>query len=76
MLRDPSFKRKPLLEPNLGSGGLVFLGMSLMLFLFANIIMSEPTPNDLRGARDAVKLMQRQAADEGDVQQLKRQGPG
>ncbi len=76
MLLDPSFVRKPLLDPNLSSGGLVFLGMSLMVFLFANIIMSEPTPNDLRGARDSLKLMQRQAADEGDVRQLNRQGPG
>lgn len=76
LLFDPKLLRKPLLNPNLDSGGLIFLGLSLMVFLFANIAISEPSANDLRGARNALKLMQRQAADEEDVRLLRREGPG
>jgi hypothetical protein len=76
LLFDPKLVRKPLLNPNLDSGGLIFLGMSLMVFLFANIAISEPSANDLRGARNALKLMQRQAAEEEDVRLLRREGPG
>lgn len=76
MILDPSLVRKPLLDPNLSIGGLVFFGLSLMVFLFANIVTSEPTQEDLRGARNAVTLLQRQAAEEGDEHQLTRRGPG
>ncbi len=76
MLTDGNLVRKPVLEPNLTTSGLIFLGISLMFFLFANIIITKPTPSDLHGARNALKLLQRQAADETDVQQLHREGPG
>jgi hypothetical protein len=76
MLLDPSLFRKPLLNPNLTIGGLVFLGLSLMVFLFANVIAADPTTDDLDGARDAVKLLQRKAADAGDEAELTRRGPG
>lgn len=76
MLIDPSLRRRPQLEPNLAIGGLVFLGCSLMMFLFANIVTSEPTNEDTSGARDAVKLLQRKAAEESDTLQLRRRGPG
>jgi hypothetical protein len=76
MLIDSSLIRKPLLDPNLTSSGLIFLGASLMVFLFANIILTDPSARDLAGARDALKLLQRQAADEAELQQLREQGPG
>ena len=76
MLIDPGLARRPLLEPNLSIGGLVFFACSLMIFLFANVITSEPMPDDLRGARNAVKLIQREAAKDVDTQQLRRRGPG
>lgn len=76
MLLDPSLVRKPLLNPNLTIGGLVFLGLSLMVFLFANVIAADPTTDDLDGARDAVKLLQRKAAEAGDEAELTRRGPG
>ena len=76
MLLDPRLVRKPILDPNLSIGGLVFFGLSLMVFLFANIVTSEPTIEDVRGARDAVKLLQREAAQDVDTEQLKRRGPG
>ncbi len=42
MLLDTVMVRRPLLEPNLSSGGLTFIGVSLFLFLMANIITSTP----------------------------------
>ncbi len=41
LLLDPVMVRRPLLEPNLSRGGLVFLGISLYIFLMANVI-AEP----------------------------------
>lgn len=76
MLFDSNLKRRPNLEPNLSIGGLVFFGCALMAFLFANIISSNPAVDDLRGAENAVKLVQRTAAEDSDAQQLVRRGPG
>ena len=38
MLLDPLMVRRPLLEPNLSVGGLTFLGLSLLIFLMANVV--------------------------------------
>lgn len=38
MLLDPILVRRPLLDPNLSIGGMVFLGCSLMTFMFADLI--------------------------------------
>ena len=76
MLIDPGLTRRPQLEPNLAIGGMVFFGFSLMMFLFANIAISEPTNEDLSGSRNAVKLLQRKAVDAEEKEQLKRRGPG
>jgi hypothetical protein len=40
MLVDPMMVRRPLLEPNLTVGGLTFLGISLLVFLMANVVTS------------------------------------
>ena len=42
LLLDPTMVRRPLLEPNLTSGGLTFIGVSLFVFLMANVWNSEP----------------------------------
>ncbi|GAF99417.1 unnamed protein product, partial [marine sediment metagenome] len=39
-LMDPVMVRRPLLEPNLSASGLTFTGISLLIFLMANVIMS------------------------------------
>ncbi|MCC7085664.1 MAG: hypothetical protein IT427_11740 [Pirellulales bacterium] len=44
MLLDPLMVRRPLLEPNLSVGGLTFLGVSLLVFLMANVL-TEKTPS-------------------------------
>jgi hypothetical protein len=78
LLLDPTMVRRPLLEPNLSNGGLVFLGCSLFIFLMANVITSNLTADDLRGAAGAQSLMQgrdtsRQANSPEDYRQ---HGPG
>ena len=75
-LIDPNLLRRPFLEPNLSIGGLVFLGCALMAFLFANIIASQPTPDDLSAMQNAIKVLQREAAGENDTAQLVKRGPG
>lgn len=40
LLIDPTMVRRPLLEPNLSTGGLGFIGCSLFVFLMANVITS------------------------------------
>src|SRR5262245_13139774 len=42
MLIDPMMVRRPLLEPNLTVGGMTFLGLSLFLFLMANVATDTP----------------------------------
>ena len=75
-LIDPNLLRRPFLEPNLSIGGLVFLGCALMAFLFANIIASQPTTEDLIAMQNAIKVLQREAAGENDTAQLAKRGPG
>ncbi len=76
MLWDPRLVRRPLLDPNLSMGGLVFLGCSLMIFLFTNIIASKPTEADVSGAKSAIKLLKRETASPDDINQLLERGPG
>ncbi len=74
MLFDSLMVRRPLLESNLSVGGLVFLGISRLLFLMANVMTSRPQRDDLAGATVAAKLKQGEA--EVDADQLARLGPG
>jgi hypothetical protein len=74
MLFDSLMVRRPLLDPNLTVGGLVFLGISLLVFLLANVITTRPQRDDLAGATAAARLKDRDA--EVDADQLSRLGPG
>ena len=42
LLLDPVMVRRPLLEPNLSASGLTFTGVSLLVFLMANVITGPP----------------------------------
>jgi hypothetical protein len=53
LLWDPTMVRRPLLEPNLSVGGMTFLGVSLFLFLMANVLTSKNDPVALAAARGA-----------------------
>lgn len=43
LMLDPLMTRRPLLEPNLTIGGLNFIGLSLFIFMMANVLNSNPT---------------------------------
>jgi hypothetical protein len=51
MLLDPMMVRRPLLEPNLSVGGMTFIGISLLVFLMANVVNSTVTREDLAAAQ-------------------------
>jgi hypothetical protein len=45
MLLDTAIVRRPLLEPNLNGGGMLFIGISLLVFLLVNVGMSTKDEN-------------------------------
>lgn len=49
MLLDTAIVRRPLLEPNLNSGGMLFIGISLAIFLLFNVAMSTRNDNRKQG---------------------------
>lgn len=75
LLLDPTMARRPLLEPNLSTGGLIFIACSLFIFLMANVITSIPTDDDLQGARGAAALLSRETLPK-EENDLARHGPG
>jgi len=78
MLLDPTMVRRPLLEPNLTNGGLVFLGCALFAFLMANVLTSDPTPDDLKGPQAAQHLLDRHdsTGDSNQPEEYWKYGPG
>lgn len=75
LLADPMLTRRPLLEPNLTTGGLVFIGCSLFIFQMANVVTGRPTNDDLEGPRSGEQLVSGNSVDAGD-NSLTRHGPG
>jgi hypothetical protein len=78
LLLDPTMVRRPLLEPNLTNGGLVFIGVALFAFLMANVLTSDLSPDDLAGAKGAQNLRQGvdTTNDKNKPEDYKRHGPG
>ncbi|HJT31000.1 MAG TPA: hypothetical protein VJ783_02955 [Pirellulales bacterium] len=66
--------RRPLLEPNLTSGGLTFIAVSLFIFLMVNVLNKQPTENDLEGPRMLESILHREQPP--DDRSLARHGPG
>ena len=60
LLLDPTMVRRPLLEPNLTTGGLLFIGVSLFIFLMANVWASQRFRDG--ATRDSMALRQPAAA--------------
>ena len=75
LLLDALMVRRPLLEPNLTVGGLTFLGVSLFLFLMANVITGKPDSADVAGSARAADLRVRESS-EGELNSLRTHGPG
>jgi hypothetical protein len=78
MLVDPTMIRRPLLEPNATKGCLVFLGCSLFVFLMANVITSDPTPDDRQAVDAANSLLKGEdnSKKSDKPEQYARFGPG
>jgi hypothetical protein len=74
MLLDPVLIRRPLLEPNLSVGGLTFLVCCQLVFLVAQILQRDPEPEELAGPRDALEMVQGNAADV--ARDFRQYGPG
>ena len=77
LLFDPTMVRRPLLEPNLSTGGLLFLATMLFIFLMANVITSQVTVKDVRGAQGAKAIIGNETRSEEERLAAYRQyGPG
>jgi hypothetical protein len=75
LLLDAFMVRRPLLEPNLMVGGLTFLGISLSVFLMANVITGTPDPAAVIGSQRAADLRQ-MAVSRDELNTLRTHGPG
>jgi len=77
LLLDPTMVRRPLLEPNLSMGGMLFWCTCLYLFLTANVIVGKPEALqlELEGSRGAQMLLTGQEVQQENEAQ-RRHGPG
>jgi hypothetical protein len=75
LLCDPMMVRRPLLEPNLSVGGLTFAGISLFVFLMANVLTSSLTDQDLVGSTMVEQVATGRNLDVAEVS-LSTHGPG
>lgn len=78
LLFDPTMTRRPLLEPNLSPGGLLFLGFWLFAFHVANILHGDVTADERQGAKSAAAMVSSSASDlaKSRPDNLQRFGPG
>ncbi|MEZ6096177.1 MAG: hypothetical protein R3C03_18455 [Pirellulaceae bacterium] len=76
MMLDPLMIRRPLLEPNLSSGGLVFLAISMLSVSIANIVVTSPSADEIAGAESGAKMARWETAEEEDRSLLREHGPG
>ena len=75
LLLDAVMVRRPLLEPNLSVGGLSFLGISLFIFLMANVVTGKPE-GDRRGRFAAGRSVAESEASKTELTTLRTHGPG
>jgi hypothetical protein len=75
LLSDPLLTRRPLLEPNMSTGGMTFLAVSLLVFLMVNVATAKLTEGDLDGARRLDQLISRSETPP-DQSSLAAHGPG
>jgi len=76
LLLDPIMVRRPLLEPNLSAGGMTFIGVSLFIFLMANVLNAKMQPDDLAGAKGAEHVQALETPGPEDKHDLATHGPG
>lgn len=76
MLVDPVLERRPVLEPNLSIGGMVFVGVSLLVFVLANVATYSHSHQEIDGAVNAEKMLRLEAASDSEDVDLIQRGPG
>jgi hypothetical protein len=75
LLLDAFMVRRPLLEPNLSVGGLTFLGISIFVFLMANVVTGTPDRADVVGSQRAAHLREL-SVPRSELSSLRTHGPG
>lgn len=75
LLLDPTMVRRPLLEPNLTTGGLIFIGVSLFVFLMANVWASQRFQAEPAERPTGLEPLVAQDDQTGD-REAARRGPG
>lgn len=78
LMLDSAMVRRPLLEPNLNTAGLMFMGGFLMFFLMANVVTGKPSPGDLSPARqvEEIRAQGKAEIDETEPDSFTTDGPG
>jgi hypothetical protein len=77
LLFDPTMVRRPLLEPNMSTGGLLFLAACLFVFLMANVVTSQVTVKDVSGAQGAKAIIGTETrTQEERLAAYRQHGPG
>ena len=72
LLVDPLMVRRPLLEPNLTTGGLTFMGAALLVFLMTNVITGEGVKNQSKTSVSATQT----AAQSSETPRIPGRGAG
>ncbi|TWT38884.1 hypothetical protein [Blastopirellula retiformator] len=72
---DPTMVRRPMLEPNVTVGAMMFMSIALFTFLISNIIVGRPSDADVRGIR-AAEIMLASGDSEEVEKSLRHFGPG
>ena len=73
LIADSMMVRRPLLEPNLSTGGIIFIGCALLIFLTVSVIHKQPTEGDLAGPKRMHAIL---AGEEPTDTSLNEYGPG
>ncbi len=78
LLLDSAMVRRPLLEPNLNTAGLTFMGGFMLFFLMANVVTGQPSPADLSPARgvEEIRAEGQEGIDETEPDSFTTDGPG
>lgn len=78
LLFDSAMVRRPLLDPNLNSAGLLFMGFFMLFFLMANVVTGDPRESDLSPARgvEQVRAEEGEETEQGQPDSFTTDGPG
>ena len=78
LLLDSTMVRRPLLEPNINSAGLLFMAVFMFLFQMANVVTGDPRESDLSPARgvEEIRAEDEEGAVDTESDSFSTDGPG